>query len=291
LNADDASPASAASAQTAAAGDPAKALADARTRAEAALARADLAAYRGWIKFLRYEADAAASRQGTASQETAEKTQRLDDWVARITANPRLLATLSGVQEWAYESPVDGSGQPFKMAIPTDYDPTRPPALSVYMHGYSGNHLEHSTGMAAHPGSFDLAVLGRGGGYRGLSEADVLHVIDYVQAHWTIDPDRINLNGGSMGGGGTYRLGSRYPHRWASGRPTCDYASNLPVANLITLPIYATHSDDDWTVSVLHDRGPLARLRELGGQAILDETTGYGHAVWNYKEGNQRGDA
>ena len=293
LSANDTPPTSTGPKQPPTAGEPAKALADAHTCAEAALARADLAAYHGWIKFLRFEADTAASRNGGASKEAVEKIQRFADWVARITANPQLLATLSGVQEWAYESPADGSGQPFKMAIPTDYNPARPPALSVYMHGYSGNHLEHSTGMAAHPGSFDLAVLGRGraGGYRALSEADVLHVIDYVQTHWAIDPDRINLNGGSMGGGGTYQLGSRYPHRWASGRPTCGYASHLPVANLITLPIYATHSDDDWTVSVLHDRGPLARLRELGGQAILDETTGYGHAVWDYKEGNQRGDA
>ena len=35
------------------------------------------------------------------------------------------LGALTGVQEWAYESPVDGSGQPFKMAIPSDYDPAR----------------------------------------------------------------------------------------------------------------------------------------------------------------------
>ena len=260
---------------------------------EAALSRADLASYRGWIKYLRYDAVTAVARHGAAGKEAAEKIRRLDDWVQRIMADPNLLATLTGVQEWAYESRADDSGQPFKMAIPTDYDPSRPAPLSVYMHGYSGNHLEHSTEMASHPGSFDLSVLGRGrgGGYRALSEADVLDVIDYVQAHWAIDPDRIHLNGGSMGGGGTYRLGSRYPHRFASGRPTCGFASHLPLANLITLPIYATHSADDWTVSVLHDRGPLARLRELGGQVIFDETNGYGHAVWDYKEGNERGDA
>lgn len=261
--------------------------------ADAALARADLAAYRGWIKYLRHEAGTAVERHGGASQEAAETIRRLDEWVARITADPNLLATLGGVQEWAYESRADGSGQPFKMAIPTDYDPAHPAPLSVYMHGYSGNHIEHSAGMASHPGSFDLSVLGRGraGGYWALSGADVLDVIDYVQAHWAIDPNRIHLNGGSMGGGGTYRLGSRYPHRFASGRPACGFASHLPLGNLITFPIYATHSADDWTVPVLHDRGPLARLRELGGQVIYDETNGYGHAVWDYREGNERGAA
>jgi hypothetical protein len=273
--------------------DPARFLVETRAQAEVALARADLAAYRGWIKFLRFETDTAVERHGATSKEAREKALRLDDWVKRIAANPALLTTLAGVQEWAYESPVDGSGQPFKIAIPTDYDPARPAPLSVYLHGYAGNHLEHSTGMAAHPGAFELAVLGRsrGGGYRALSEADVLQVIGYVQAHWAIDPDRIHLNGGSMGGGGTYRLGSRYPQRWASGRPTCGFASHLPPGNLITFPLYATHSADDWVVPVLHDRGPLGRLRELGGQVIFDETDGYGHAVWDYKEGNARGAA
>lgn len=268
-------------------------LADTLSKAETALARPDLAAYRGWIKFLRYEAETTAAKGGPASAAAQAKARRLADWVERITVNPQLLATLAGVQEWAYESPVDGSGQPFKMAIPTDYDPARPAPLSVYMHGYAGNHLEHATGMSSHPGSMDLSVLGRarGGGYRTLSEADVLHVFDYVRAHWAIDPDRIHLNGGSMGGGGTFRLGARCPHLFASGRPTCGFASFVPLGNLRTFPIYATHSADDWVVSALHARGPLARIRALGGQVIYDETNGLGHAAWDYKEGNERGAA
>jgi len=280
------------------AGDPAPAAAEqflvgACARADGELARADLAAYRGWIKYLRGDAVRAAARAGAASEAAAAKARRLDEWTARIAANPGLLGTLAGVQEWAYESPADDSGQPFRIAIPVDYDPARPAPLTVYMHGWSGNHIEHSAGMHAHPGSFDIAVLGRsrGGGYRALSEADVLQAVDYVMAHWAIDPDRVSLNGGSMGGGATYRLGSRYPQRWCSGRATCGYASYLPLGNLVTLPIYATHSADDPTVSVLHDRGPLAALRERGGQVIYDETNGYGHAVWNYKEGNERGEA
>ncbi|PTY08535.1 hypothetical protein DB347_02850 [Opitutaceae bacterium EW11] len=266
-------------------------LASTKTRVEALLARNDLAAYRGWLRFLRYEAETAISRSGSTSEAAGVKVHRLREWAERIAADPKTLENLRGVQEWAYESPADDSGQPFRIAIPSDYDPKRPAALSVYMHGYSGNHLEHSVGMTSRLGTFDIAVLGRGrgGGYRALSEADVLQAIDYVQAHWAIDPDRIRLNGGSMGGGATFRLGSRYPHRWASGRPTCGFGSFIPFGNLLTFPIYATHSADDWTVSVLFSRGPLARLREMGGVAILDETTGYGHAVWNYKEGNARG--
>ena len=272
------------------AADPAALLADSCARADGELARADLAAYRGWIKYLRRDAVSAAARSGAAG-EAAAKARRLDDWLRRIDADPGLLAALRGVQEWAYESPVDDSGQPFRIDVPMDYDPAHPAPLAVYMHGYSGNHIEHSAGMAAHPGYFEIAVLGRarGGWYRALSEADVLQAVGYVETHWAIDPDRVGLNGGSMGGGATYQLGARYPHRWSSARPTCGYASFIPMGNLVTLPIYATHSADDPTVSVLQDRGPLALLRGMGGQVIYDETNGYGHAVWNYKEGNERG--
>ncbi|HVU25939.1 MAG TPA: hypothetical protein VHE13_17540 [Opitutus sp.] len=269
----------------------ASALADVVARSDRALARADLADYRGWIKYLRFLATTASLRPGNPSTASAEAATRLAEWLDRIEANPHLLATLTGVQEWAYESRADGSGQPFKIVIPTDYDPAHPAALSMYMHGYSGNHLEHSAGWVPRAGSFDVAVLGRsrGGGYRDLSEADVLDVIAYIQAHWSVDPDRIHLNGGSMGGGGTYRLGSRYPQLFASGRPSCGFASTIPVGNLLTFPIYATHSADDPVVSVLHEVGPLAQLRALGGTVIFDETNGYGHAVWNYAAGNQRG--
>ncbi len=271
--------------------DPAGFLADAEARTETAVARPDLFDYRGWLKYLRLDAETAAKRSGVASEVAVAKARRLDDWVRRVAADPRLLGALRGVQEWAYESPVDDSGQPFRIDIPTDYDPAHPAPLAVYMHGYSGNHIEHSAGMVAHPGYFEISVLGRsrGGGYLALSEADVLQVVDYAVAHWSIDPDRISLNGGSMGGGGTYRLGSRYPQRWCSGRTTCGYASYAPMGNLLTLPIYATHSADDPTVSVLHDVGPLSRLRDMGGRVIFDETNGYGHAVWDYKEGNARG--
>jgi hypothetical protein len=261
--------------------------------AEAILERADLGAYHGWIRYLKFRADHADQRFGAGSERARQERAELDGWTRRILDNPGLLAELRGVVEWAYTSPVDGSGQPFKLNIPTDYEPARRAPLSLYMHGYSGNHLEHSKDMKERTGGFELSVLGRsrGGRYRALSEADVLAALAYVEEHWSIDPDRVHLMGGSMGGGGTFWLGSRYPHRFASGRPVCGYASDLPIGNLLTFPIYATHSDDDYVVPVLHSRGPITRLRELGGNATLDETTGLGHAAWDYKEGNQRAEA
>jgi hypothetical protein len=268
-------------------------LATAEAAVDAALARPELAAYRGWLKYLRFLAADAAERHGADAAEARAALARFDDWTRRIAADPDLLGKLRGVQEWAYESPVDGSGQPFKIVIPTDYEPARPAPLSVYMHGYTGDHLNHSAGFHDHAGYFEVAVLGRarGGWYVGLSQADVSHVLDYIEAHWRIDLDRVRLSGGSMGGGATFKLGARFPHRFASGQIACGYVQQEPIGNLLTFPIYATHSDDDPVVSILLSRGPLAELRRRGGQAIFDETTGYGHAVWDYAAGNERSGA
>lgn len=263
------------------------------SRTEALLARAELTDYRGWLKFLRFEADTAVRRFGSESAAARTKHERLTEWVGRIESDAGTLAKLRGVQEWAYESPVDGTGQPFKLNIPLDYDSAKPAALTVLIHGYSGNHLEHSTGMSDRRGDFEVAVLGRarGGRYTGLSQADVLHAIDYITQHWRIDADRVRLAGGSMGGSGTLRFGARFPHRFASGQVTCGYLDQQAVGNLLTFPLYATHSTDDWIVPIVTVRSQLAALRRMGGEATFDETGGYGHAVWNYAEGNARSNA
>jgi pimeloyl-ACP methyl ester carboxylesterase len=273
-------------AQALPAADPAPAIA----HADAAIANPALKDYHGWLKYLEFRVRADAERHGAQSPDAVAAIERLEEWTAKIEADPQLLGKLRGVQEWAYESAADGSGQPFKLNIPTDYDPSRPMPLSLYAHGYSGNHLEHSTGWTDKTGSFDLGVLGRarGGFYFALSEADVMDTLKYVRAHWNIDPYRIHLNGGSMGGMASYRLGARYPDIWASIAPDCGMAAHVPMENLLTVPVYALHSIDDPVVSISLDNGALERLRKAGGCVITEEPNGFGHGVWNFVEGNAR---
>ncbi len=258
--------------------------------AQAMVEQEEFEAYRGWLKYLIFDVEVVSARADVDEAGALAKRERLESWIQKIKTDPDVLYKLRGVHEWAYESQADGSGQPFMIVIPQNYDPAVPMPASLYMHGYTGNHSEHFNGDDNLEGRFDLSVLGRsrGGGYVALSEADVLDVLDYVEEHWSIDEDRIHIMGGSMGGNGTFHMGSRYPHRFASGRPTCGFGGNKPFGNLLTLPIYATHSDDDMDVPILHSQGPVERLQALGGQAVYDWTTGYGHAVWDYVEGNER---
>ncbi|MDZ7288349.1 MAG: carbohydrate binding domain-containing protein [candidate division KSB1 bacterium] len=249
-----------------------------------------LAPYHGWIRYLQYLSSYYQKREGEEADRTLQALFRLAQWTQTIRENPAAIDTLSGVQEWAYLSRVDDSGQPFKLAISSPYDSRKTYPLVVVMHGYGGNHLEYSGAVTSNPDYFELHVLGRarGGWYRDLSEADVLDVVDYVRKNWRIDDRRIHLTGTSMGGGGTFQLASRYPDRWASARPVCGSGADLPIRNCLHVPYYSTHSVDDPTVPVLTSRAPLLKLMAAGGQVIIDETIGLQHAAWNYAEGNNR---
>ena len=71
-----------------------------------------------------------------------------------------------------------------------------------------------------------LTPYGRGesAGYYGIAEADVLRAMDHVQRAYHVDEDRVHLTGLSMGGGGTWHIGLRYPDRFASISPVCGVA-------------------------------------------------------------------
>ncbi len=235
-------------------------IAEAARNADTLIARQDLAAYRGWLKYLKFRATADTQRKGADSPEAKTAYLNLIDWTAKIAADPDTIGKLRGVQEWAYESQADGSGQPFRINIPTDYDPANPAGLSIYCHGYSGNHIEHSAGMTPHAGRFEIAVLGRarGGMYRMLAERDVLDVLTYVKKTWVFDEDRVDLNGGSMGGFASMWFGSRYPDLFACARPSCGFALQTPTENMANLPVYSLHSKDDPVVFAVRDRISLA---------------------------------
>jgi pimeloyl-ACP methyl ester carboxylesterase len=259
-------------------------------KADRLIADPAFADYRGWLKYLKFRTDADAQRLGYDSPAAAQALERLADWTGRIEADPQILGKLRGAQEWAYESRADGSGQPFRLNIPTDYDGSRATPLSLYAHGYSGNHVEFTTGWKDKTGAFEMSILGRsrGGFFHGLSEADVMDALAYVRAHWNIDSSRIFLNGGSMGGLASYWLGARHPEIWASIRPDCGIALEAPLGNLRHTPAYAIHSRDDNVVPILQDKASVRRLRELGGMAVYEQIDGFKHAAWDYVPGNTR---
>jgi len=82
-----------------------------------------ISAYHGWIKYLIFDVQEVANRPGITEEQKEGKINRLELLVQQLNKeHPTILQSMRGVQEWAYESSVDGSGQPFMITIPKDYE-------------------------------------------------------------------------------------------------------------------------------------------------------------------------
>lgn len=259
---------------------------DALTRAREWSGTADDDAADGWFLYLAEKLERALEKPGDMASELALQTYRVAWWNRALELDPRAFTQQRGSIEWAYRSRVDGSGQPFTLWIPEDYSAEREWPLVVQLHGAGGTHGER-WGDPHRRGMFELQVNGRGrtGGYTGLSGVDVLEALEYVRRHWRIASGHIHLTGGSMGGYGAFTLASRHPDLWASAVPWAGSAAHLPTENMINLPVYALHSDDDRVVPVSGARAGVRWLNRAGGTAILAETTGLGHQFGRWTEG------
>lgn len=255
-------------------------------RSRAAVENPDNAVYAGWLKYLSCRVETAAAKSD--EDEATSRTLQLAQWLEKIESNPEAVEELRGTHEWAYLSKVDESGQPFTIKIPDDYDASKPWPLQVSLHGFGAL---HGGGWGEeHPKPYiELFVLGRGrgGGYIGLSEIDVLEAMDYVKAHWNVDPRRTYIRGGSMGGGGTFKLASRFPHLWAAAWPLMGFGLDIPLENLRNVPLHALHCVDDHVVPIGMSRLAVQKLASMGTAASIKEFTGWGHDLWKNQQAQQ----
>jgi len=260
------------------------------TRARQIQAQPKMTDYAGWIDYLATQVDLGMDDREEPSSKSIEAASRLIKWTTKITADANTISKLRGMQEWAYLSKADGTGQPFLIAIPEDYDHKRSYPLYLELHGRTLTHMHFASFEHPEPDRVKLFVLGRsrGGGYTALSEVDVLEALDYVMKHWNINPDHVHVAGISMGGYGTFSMASRFPDLFASAIPKCGGGAHLPMENALHVPFYALHSKDDYLVPVFGSRVATRTIEKFGGEAIQDETDGLGHATWLYNEGLAR---
>jgi len=263
---------------------------------EARLAQKDpsLAAYAGWYDYLATQIEDAlgsapsSSGEDPLTSETIDLAAKLADWLGRAHSDPDAYHKQHGAVEWAFLSKVDGTGQPFMLFIPEDYDPGKPGPLNLSLRGGGGTHVTAAPPVLTHLEVHAMARCPRGG-YQALSEFDLLELLDYVGSHWSIDPDRVHVYGISMGGYGTFRMVARFPDLWASGRAHCGGGLSMLMENALHVPFYAVHSADDDLVPISNSRGATRWLVEHGGNAIQDETDGVGHVIGSFREGIERG--
>jgi predicted peptidase len=232
------------------------------------------------------------------------------EWVQppRSQANVDALARVQVRTHTLSEAP--GVDIPYGVYVPTRYDAARPTPLVIALHGLGSNEMymmeyNNLVELAEQYGYLVATPLGynergwygsRGpgadfAGRRGaegppnlgeLSERDVMAVLGIMKRDFNVDVDRSYLIGQSMGGGGTWHIGMKYPDIWAALAPMAPaiYSSPDVLASLRDRlpPIMVIHGDADTTVDVEISRRWTAKLRELGMEHVYIEVPGGSHA-------------
>jgi poly(3-hydroxybutyrate) depolymerase len=131
----------------------------------------------------------------------------------------------------------------------------------------------------------DNAGRGFGGGQDApsnlgeLSEKDVMNVLALVRKEFNIDDKRIYLIGHSMGGGGTWYLGTKYPDVWAGLAPIAPAAFGQPTGldKLKNIPVIVVQGDNDTLVRPEGTRRWVGKMKELNVPHEYLEIPGAGH--------------
>ena len=197
-----------------------------------------------------------------------------------------------------YYSEIDGGSEPYFLDVPKAYDESEPWPLVVKLHGHVGLGEQFQMDIPSHrEDCITLVPHGKGSiDYKWVSEHEVLQVIRAVEKDYSIDPDRVYLQGHSMGGTGSWSLAVHYPHRFAAlsasagntdhtvweklwERPEAPAGSKLVglrkyledadssitfAENLLNVQANCVHGSADEIVPVQHSRNMVARLKKEG---------------------------
>ncbi len=108
----------------------------------------------------------------------------------------------------------------------------------------------------------------------------VIDILAAVIAEFPIDLARLYLTGLSMGGFGSWDLGTRLAERWAAVAPICGGGDELYADRLVGVPVWAWHGAADDVVPVARSRRMIDAIRAAGGDPQYTELPGVGHDSW-----------
>ncbi len=167
----------------------------------------------------------------------AEGRSRLD--ALRKEQTPWRQAT--GVVIRAYRSKIDGSIQPYAVAVPTDR-PAQGGRLDIWLHGRSdtltelaflGQYIKQPKTLGTPPRTVTLSVYGRFcNAYKFAGETEVLEAMDHAVAEYGLSRDHVALRGFSMGGAGAWQLGAHHISKWAVVAPGAGFVETTEYAKV-----------------------------------------------------------
>jgi poly(3-hydroxybutyrate) depolymerase len=207
-------------------------------------------------------------------------------------------------------SNIDTSVQYHAVRAPVKVEDGKRYALFLSLHGAGVPAHNQARSYAAKEDAFIVAPTNRrrfGFDWQDWGRLDALETLDWVMEHYSIDPDRVYLTGHSMGGHGTWYLGSLYASRFAAIAPSAGWASfftygggmkfDLGEADVLTpfeevqlendtlafarnlewTPVYVLHGEKDDNVPASEARLMLAELAKWHRGYVYHEQPGVKH--------------
>lgn len=196
-----------------------------------------------------------------------------------------------------------GAIMPYRLYVPSSYEPGKPHPLILGLHGQGGSEstfFNRDDGLlkelAEERGYIVATVLGYSptGGYGAQannadprraqesrwSEQDTMNVLERVLDEYDVDRGRVFLMGHSMGGNGTWVLGSKYAERWAAIAPIAggQTPTRAMIQRLAETPVLVAHGDADVVTSVDASRRAAELMDELGVEHRLLIAPGESHS-------------
>jgi len=110
--------------------------------------------------------------------------------------------------------------------------------------------------------------------------ADLISLLDDVQARLRADPDRVYLTGLSMGGFGTWELALRNPDRFAAIAPVCGGGRPYLVARIQHIPAWVFHGAQDDVVPLRESEQMAEALQACDADVRLTVYPDAGHDSW-----------
>ncbi len=106
-------------------------------------------------------------------------------------------------------------------------------------------------------------------------------LIQELQNHHAIDPDRIYVTGMASGGASVWDTISRNSNLYAAAIPMSSFGRNYPLTNLLRLPIWDFHAGNDGVFGVSDTDSLISKLRNAGGRPIFTRYSFGNFAIWN----------
>lgn len=167
-------------------------------------------------------------------------------------------------------------------------------ALVIYLHGGSSCGTDNITQMQE-PGIDSIghylvdhqqsAVFlvpqcpDRNRGWGGIVK-DIKALLDFAAHNEGVDPDRIYIFGGSMGGTGTWKMLSSYPNYFAAAMPCAANPKGMNAENVATTPVYNVMGGADKIMdgevrAIAEDF--INQLNALGNETKYEVVAGWSH--------------